>query len=152
MWIRGSWGHLLSVVVLPLGLLVGSYGQEALRKPKKRFMDAEHIEFCWCERRGCRGWSFMEVDDSQRQPLFLFSFFIPAGLLLAAVQLVVHSAGVCLFFFSLYFLVGTRVNWQKGKVYKDSSLTFMSICDSVFDLMVLYFQLGLLWKSPLKIA
>lgn len=57
-----------------------------------------------------------------------------------------------LVFFSLYFLVGTHVNWQKGKVYKDSSLTFMSICDSMFDLMVLYFQLGLFWKSPLKIA
>lgn len=46
----------------------------------------------------------MEVDDSQRQPLFLFSFCIPAGLLLAAVQLVVHSAGVCLFFSVCIFL------------------------------------------------
>lgn len=35
----------MSVVVPPLGLLVGSYGQEGLRKSKKRFINAEHIEF-----------------------------------------------------------------------------------------------------------
>lgn len=33
------------MVVPPLGHLVGSYGQGALRKPKKRFTDAEYIEF-----------------------------------------------------------------------------------------------------------
>lgn len=37
--------HFWYVVVLPLGFLVGDYGQEALRKPKERFRDAEHIEF-----------------------------------------------------------------------------------------------------------
>lgn len=37
---------------------------------------------------------------------------------------------------------------QQGEVYTDSPLTFMSRCDLIFDWMLLYFQLGLLWKKP----
>lgn len=83
---------------------------------------------------------------------FFFLFFYSCWSIVSSSPTCCPQCWSLVVFFSLYFLVGTRVNWQKGKVYKDSSLTFMSICDSMFDLMVLYFQLGLLWKSPLKIA